>query len=162
MKGAIAMAQYGINSKDSSTEQAMTTTYKSTVQVSSQATGRAQIYDVLMGAYEAPNATDCAIVYDISRSTTTTTGTTLAATALNPADPAARALCRINFTTEPTITASSSVLNIALNQRASQRWVAAPTGELVIPNTSVNGLTLRAQSTNYVGRLSCEVHFTDL
>ena len=161
------MANYSISNNDASSEQSISVTaYKTIIQVSSQATGRAQIYDVMVGATAdgGYSSTDSALDYDISRSTTTTTGTTIAATAINPADPAARALCRVNFTTEPTITATSTVLQLSLNQRASQRWVAAPGGELVLPNTSANGLSLRArtQASGYTSTLGCCIHFTDL
>jgi hypothetical protein len=42
----------------------------------------------------------------------------------------------------PTITATSEVLQVAHNQRATFRWVAIPDGELIVPATAGAGLAL--------------------
>ena len=49
-----------------------------------------------------------------------------------------------NHTAEPTYTASTELLTIQNNLRASQRWVAAPGFELVIPATNLAGIGAKA------------------
>lgn len=158
------MAYYIISNNDDSTEQNISSTYKTIVQISAitATLKRALVSDVLVGASDVPNATDCAIVYDISRNTTTTTGTAITATKLNPADAASGMTTKVNFTIEPIITATSSLLTLALNQRASQRWVAAPGSELVIPATDANGVSLRALSTNFASKVACAMIYQDM
>jgi hypothetical protein len=50
------------------------------------------------------------------------------------------------ITADATLTASAFLANIALNQRASFRWVAAPYDELIIPATASNGLSFQVSS----------------
>lgn len=142
----------------------ITTTFKSVVILSAQTTGlcRGQIYEVNVGAAGVPNPTDCHILYDWSRSTSIGTGVVGTAVALNPADVTARAVTTLNCTAEPTITGSVSVLELTLNQRASQRWIAAPGSELVWPATNLSGIAARALSTNYAAPVMVNEFFDDL
>lgn len=159
------MAKFQVNSRlaTSPAQTNLTTTPKSIVEVASAASGRGQIYELEVGADGAPNATDCQIVYDVVRKTVAGTGgVSSTATALDPANPAARTTCLINTTSEGTITANSAVLAIALNQRASQRWIAAPGSELVWPNTSAAGLCCRALSPTYAAPVLITALFDDL
>ena len=67
------------------------------------------------------------------------------------ADPAAVSVCGKNHTVEPTYTAIASLLDIALNQRATFRWVAAPGSELMAPATAANGIGLQCQGVGGSG-----------
>lgn len=147
------MSKYAIT--NGSSGQAVSSSYKSQIVVyassSTQALRRGKVFDVLVGTNGVP--ADNYMQWDISRSTTTpTSGTQTALNTLDTADSSAAAIGIINLGSgEPTITSSSSLFNVGVNQRASYRWVAAPGSELVYPATAANGLALRVLSGGYTG-----------
>ena len=154
------MAKYSL-SNTSTGAQAITTAYKSLLAVWATTDNnciarRGKIYDVLVGTDGTP--ADNFMTWDISRSTTTGTGAAGNMRPLDPADVASSASAGIDFSSEPTITSSSSVFSVGVNQRASYRWVAAPGGELLYPATNDNGLALRALSGGYTGTATGTVH----
>lgn len=154
------MAKYYTSNLLGGTQQNLTTTYKTLLSVVSSATvRRIKIYDVSIGTDGTP--ADNALVFDISRQTAAGTSTAVTPLALDPADAAALTGSTANSTAEPTITATSSVFNIAINQRASYRWVAAPGSELVGPATSANGLALRAKSPAYTSTAAGSIYFEE-
>jgi hypothetical protein len=124
---------------------------------------RAFIYEFEVGASGTPNATDCAIVWDISAITTTGTGTVGVITPLDQADAASGSVSTINNTAEGTTTSNSQRWQLAANQRASYRWVVNPggPGELVVPATNVAGLALRAKSSTYASTADAAVYFRE-
>lgn len=140
------MANYEVNNAQGGTAQAVSSSYKTLVQVSAATATltNAKIYDVMFGTLGTP--ADQSYQFDMSRSTTITTGTTAAPIPLDPSARAAGSVGTVNFTAEPTVTATSSLFNLGVNQRASYRWVAAPGSELVVPAINVNGIVLRVQS----------------
>lgn len=148
------MALYSINNRLAGTQQALTTTFKTQMSLTA-ATGaatlkRGWIYEWEVGADGAPNATDCAIVYDWSRQTAAGTSTSATPNPLDSADTAAGLVCTVNFTAEGTITAASSLMSVALNQRNSQRWIARDEkSALIIPATNLAGIAARALSPTY-------------
>ncbi len=155
------MARYAISNGTAGTPQAMTTTYKTLISLTS-ATGattlrRAWVYDVMFGADGTP--ADNSMTYKVDRQTDVGTGTAAAAAALDVPDAAALITETVNNTIEPTVTASTQLIEIPVNQRASYRWVAAPGGELVVPATNVAGLGARAKSPAYTGTAICSIHF---
>jgi len=127
---------------------------------------RGQIYEMNVGADGAPNATDCQIVYDVSRCTATGTGVTASLNPTFPGDVASRSVGKINHTIEPTYAGTTdftvSIWSVILNQRASQRWIAAPGSELLWPATNVNGLGCRALSPTYAAPIGYNVFYDDL
>jgi hypothetical protein len=125
---------------------------------------RGQIVDIAVGPDGAPNTTDGSVVYTVERCTAAgTAGASPTPKALNPADAAADALAGVMHSIEPTIAASyaDAVLTLSLNQRASQRWIAAPGEELIWPATDVNGLAVRAKSATLIA-VGVSVIFADL
>ncbi len=157
------MANYSISNTLAGTEQNLTSTYKSLLTVTSSSATQArrgQIYDIMVGTDGTP--ADNALVYDLSRQTAAATATSLTAVALNPADAAFLGLALANATIEGTITATSSVWSIAVNQRASYRWVAAPGSEFVYPATTANGFALRAKSAAYTSTAVGTMLFTEI
>lgn len=143
------MANYSINSGLGGTAQAITSTYKTLLSATAQTTSlrRIKIYDVTFGTLGTP--ADQSYEFDISRQTAASTGgTTLTPVALDPADAAAFTVGTGNPTGEGTITATSSVFYLPINQRASYRWVAAPGSELVGPATNLAGLAIRTRSVS--------------
>jgi hypothetical protein len=142
------MAKYAIVG----TQQNVSGSYKTVLAVAAT-TGnlrRGKIYDVLIGTNGTP--ADNYLQWDISRVTALGAGgTAVTPVALDPADVAALGTAQNNFTSEPTVTANSSLFNVGVNQRASYRWVAAPGSELLFPATANNGLALRTLSGGYTG-----------
>lgn len=105
---------------------------------------RPMVYDIIVGSGTVSPA-DNACRFQIQRSTTagSTATTSITPQAIDPGDPAATATCfQGTYSTNPTLTASAFLLNWSQNQRATFRWVAAPTSELVIPATANNGIAL--------------------
>ena len=159
------MAKYAITNGSTSgggTQQNMTTAYAGSLigLTSSSATPRrGKVYDILIGTNGTP--ADNYIEWDMSRVTTNSTATVLAAQPLDQADSAALTNVTVNSSTHGTITSGSNVFYVGVNQRASYRWVAAPGGELVWPATSSNGFQLRARSGGYTGTATATVHFEE-
>ncbi len=104
-------------------------------------TVRVRVYDFISGSDATP--ADAATKLGFRRISARGTSTaSVTPNALDPADPAALALYDTTWSVNPTITASSEVLQVAHNQRATFRWVAQPDSEIVIPATSGAGLAL--------------------
>lgn len=107
------------------------------------ATTRARIYDIIVGSDATP--ADVATEYNIIRGTVSGTPTTTTVPrALDPGDPASLMSLEVGTFSGQTKTANSALLNIALNQRATFRWVAVPDGEIVIPATADNWVGLES------------------
>lgn len=141
------MANYAVHNGLGGTLQAVTSTYKTLLTVSSSATvRRIKVYDVTFGTLGTP--ADQTYEFDISRQTAAGTATAVTPTPLDPADAAAHAVGAANATAEGTITAASSLFYIGINQRASYRWIAAPGSELVVPATSAAGAAMRTRSAS--------------
>ena len=144
------MANYAIGNDMGGTQQALTSTYKTLLSVFAGSTARrAKMYDLLIGTNGTP--ADNYMEFDVSRMTADGTGTAITPNALDPADAAALATSKANYTAEPTVTASSSTFYVGINQRASYRWIAAPGSELVFPATANNGFVVRTRSGGYTG-----------
>ena len=108
---------------------------------------RTAVYDIVISNFATP--ADNAAQWQLRRSTAAGTGgTTLTCPALDSGDPAAVTACQVAPTSEPTYTANTSLLDVAVNQRATFRWVAAPNSEFVTPATSANGLGLKCVAVN--------------
>lgn len=153
------MAKYALTNTQG-TPSALTTTYKTQWDLTA-ATGattlrRAWIYDVTFGTDGTP--ADNSVTYKIDRQTSTGTRTSAVPAPLDAADAAALITAGVVTTIEPTVTAATQLLEIATNQRATYRWVAAPGGELIVPATNVAGLGGRAKSPAYTGTCVAVAH----
>jgi hypothetical protein len=106
------------------------------------ATIRPAIYDIIHGSDATP--ADNAGTFLMRRHTTApASGTAITPAPIDPANPASLASAMMGPSIgAPTLTANTSVLQWAQNQRATFRWVAAPGKELYIPATANNGLSL--------------------
>lgn len=109
--------------------------------LTSAATIRPKVYDFILGSDATP--ADNAAEYVLQRYTAAGTATAITPRALDPGDPASLAAAGEAHTVEPTYTADVIMLQFALNQRATFRWVAAPGGEIILPATAANGLGLQ-------------------
>jgi hypothetical protein len=155
------MARYSGNNDLAGTKQALSTSYKTllTITAATATLTRAMLLDLTIGTNGTP--ADNVMEYDISRVTALGTGTS---GTLNPNDGTIRAagsVLTLNHTAEPTVTATSSLLYIGMNQRATYRWVADPGGGFVIPATNLAGLAIRSKSAAYTGTASATAHIEE-
>jgi hypothetical protein len=106
-------------------------------------TTRVRVYDFISGSDATPadNATKFSFRRTSARGTQSTSVTP---NAIDPADPASLATYDTAWSVNPTITANSDLLQVAHNQRATFRWVAAPDSEIIIAATSGAGIALMA------------------
>jgi hypothetical protein len=102
---------------------------------------RLKIYDLMLGSEATP--ADAALLWLLQRCTTAGTVTGVTPQPLDPADAATESDAGENASAEPTYTANAVQLAIALNQRATFRWVAQPGGEIVTPATASNGVGIQ-------------------
>lgn len=109
---------------------------------------RGKWYDLVFGSEASP--ADNAFLYIVQRCTALGTSTAVTPSPLDPADAATESDSGENHTIEPTYTANLVLLSIALNQRATFRWVAPPGGELVYPATASNGLGIQTTTASAV------------
>ena len=155
------MARYSISNLHAGTQQNLSSSYKTLASLTA-ATGattlrKAWIYDIMVGADGTP--ADNALTYKVDRQTTVGTGTAATASPLDAGDAAALITETVNNTVEPTVTSATQMFELAVNQRASYRWVAAPGGELVVPATNAAGIGLRAKSAAYTSTATGTLHF---
>lgn len=122
-------------------------TDKTLLTLISATTVRPKLYDLVIGCGATP--ADLATIFHLERFTAVgTEGSGFTPLALDPADPAALADYGVGvFAAEPTYTGGAVLMKLALNQRATFRFVAAPGSELVAPATANNGIGLQAQSS---------------
>lgn len=152
------MARYSMGNDLAGTKQAMTSTYKTLLALTAATATLcgAKVYEASFGTNGTP--ADNYMEYDVSRQTAVGTSTALTPVALDGQHRAAGTVGAGNFTAEGTITATSSVLYVPINQRATYRWVCAPGGELIIPATNLAGLALRARSAAYTGTAGAQTY----
>jgi hypothetical protein len=120
---------------------------------------RNKVYDLVVGSEASP--ADNAFLWQAQRCTAAGTSTAVTPQALDPADAAALSDVGENHTVDPTLTAGAILLAIALNQRATFRWVASPGGELVLPATASNGVALRTPTAGGLVAVSATIHFAE-
>lgn len=99
-------------------------------------------FDFIIGSDATP--ADVATEFAISRTTAVGTGgTALTEEPLDPLTVAATgAATQGTFSAEPTY--GNRLMNVAVNQRATFRWVASPDGGLITTATASNGIACRS------------------
>src|SRR6266850_1436499 len=118
----MGMRKYGITGSDTNTA--------GTTQVGFTATAavRPELYDVIISSTATP--ADNAGEYFFQRYTAAGTSTGFTPVAYDSGDPASSSTAGVNHSVEPTYTASSIPLRVAVNQRATFRWVARDGSEI--------------------------------
>jgi hypothetical protein len=124
---------------------------------------RQKHFDLNLSQGSAPASTDTNIEFDYSRNTAVGTGTAYTCNPNDPADGAFTGSANVNTTIEGTYTASSSVFQILLNQRAPYRWQTylGSGAELVVPATASVGFGLRVLSAGYTGSAGGTIYFQE-
>ena len=120
---------------------------------------RPAVYDVVFGSSATP--ADNALNWLMERYTAAGTSTAVTPQPLDPDDPAATSTAGEDHTAEPTYTADSVLLNISANQRSTQRWVASPGGEIILPATAANGVGLEPVHSSFTGSVEAMLHFEE-
>lgn len=120
---------------------------------------RPAVYDVILGSNATP--ADNALNWLMERYTAAGTSTAVTPQALDPDDPAATASAGENHTAEPTYTADAVMLNISCNQRSTQRWVASPGGEIILPATANSGVGLEPVHPSFTGEVQATIHYEE-
>lgn len=113
----------------------------------SATTIRPELMMIIIGSVATP--ADQAMRAAIMRFTAVgTEGSGFTPTALDNGDPASLADYGVGtFSVEPTYTANSHLLDVAVNQRATWTWYAQPRGGIKAPASANNGLGLRSLSS---------------
>ena len=165
------MALYSTNNKANATPARVNLATTAVSQLSLTAATatlrRAFIYEFDVGADGTPNATDCAIMWDLSKQTSLGTGVAMTINPLDQSDAATGSVGTANYTIEPIVasptTGVASLWVLAANQRASYRWVVNPggPGEMVIPAINVTGLVIRALSPTYASTVITTMLFRE-
>jgi len=109
---------------------------------------RPWIYDLMISSVATP--ADNASEWQVRRFTAAGTASTATAQALDSGDPAAVSTSNITYTVEPTYS-TGSLLDLAHNQRATVRWVAAPGSELIGPASATNGIGVQCIAVGGTG-----------
>jgi hypothetical protein len=117
------------------------------------------IYDLLLGSSATP--ADNAILWYIGRYTAAGTSTAVTPQALDSGDPASTTTAGKNHTVDPTYTANAILFHLALNQRASHRWIGDPNGPMICPATANNGMGLYASNASFTGNIDATIHFAE-
>ena len=121
---------------------------------------RPEIYDVIFGSSASP--ADNAIQWLMRRNTAAGSGgSAVTPNALDPDDPSSLTTAHENHGTEPTYTSNSELMNLVANQRSTQRWVAAPGGEMKIPATTAAGIGIEPTHSSFTGSVEATIHFLE-
>lgn len=146
------MRRYSINGQDTNTDET------TILGLTSAATIRPHIYDIMCNAYGTPN--DYQAKYVLNRYTAAgTVGAAKTPQALDPADPASLASAGDAHSVEPTYTANAELLVIGRNMRHPYRWVALPGREIVLPATAANGAGVLVKEVSTAWTDNVCIHF---
>jgi hypothetical protein len=157
------MARFHVDNRMTNAQQAITTTFKTQVQLwaATATLCRGRAVALQMGPDGAPNVTDCQIVYEVQRATADGTSTAVTPDPLNPADVASRTVAHNAYTAEGTYTLD--IFSRSLNQRASMQWAAQDTDAMLTwAATNLVGLSLIALSPTYASNVLFGIEYDDL
>lgn len=132
---------------------------KTLLALTSNANVRPSIYDIIVGSTATP--ADNALEFVLQRYTAAGTGTSVTPTPADEDDPATQCTALVNLSAEPTYTSGAVLLDIPLNQRATQRWIAAPGRELKMAATAAHGCGLQPIHASFTGNVTATIHFED-
>jgi hypothetical protein len=154
LKGATVAKRYSIAGT-----RAVTSPTKTLLGLTATSGVRPRIADIMWGSAATP--ADNAIEWLLQRYTAAGTSTSVTPTALDPADPTATATAGQNHTVEPTYTSGAVLLDVPMNQRSTQRWVASPGYEFVCPATAANGAGWQPVHASFTGNTTSTILFEE-
>lgn len=121
---------------------------------------RGKVGNIIISSGATPD--DQAANYEVKR--TTGVGTEAAGqtpVALDPDTVASGFDAGYGHSVEPTETASSEILALSLNQRASISWLANPGSEIIMPATTNAGINIVRRSGTAAYVIDCTVIFEE-
>jgi hypothetical protein len=157
------MAKYGCHNLQAGSQQNLSSTAKTIVAgfVVTGSLRRGALFAVEFGADGAPNATDCALDWELLRFTADGTGTAATPSPEDSADVACLTNAKVNYTAEPTYGVSMRAWGV--NQRGTWKWLAwSESDRLVWPAVDHAGLGLRAKSPTYASTVVASFAFDEL
>lgn len=129
------------------------------INITGSAAIRVHLFDLLIGS----DATPADVATELTVGLTTTVGTGGTALTESPLDPltvaATGAAIGGTFSGAPTFTANSERLMIALNQRATFRWVAVPGREIISTASANNGIELLSVASGGTPNINATMHW---
>jgi len=155
------MAAFTTSNTQAGSQQAISTTHKTQVNLTAATatltSASLVAFDIAADSAPADNLLD----WDVSRTTTTGTGSAATPSPTDSSRRAAGTVSTVNQTVEPSF--GVSLWAMPLNQRASFRWVAVPGGEFIIPATNNAGVAIRAKNVaaTYTGLATATAEFTE-
>lgn len=133
------------------------TSNKTAVNVIASTSVRPRIFDIIVGCSGTP--ADQAANYVVGRTTAVgTAASNPTPTKIDDGDVAAVATAGITHSAEPTY-ASTFLLTIPINQRATFRWVASPGYELVATASANNGIGTKLSTSTSALVMTATVHW---
>lgn len=111
---------------------------KSVLSVIASTSVAPKVYDIVLSSSSTPN--DYSAHFYFQRFSADGTGTSVTPQKLDFNGAAAVSTSKHTYTVEPTLTSGEILLELAHNQRATVRWVAAPGSELMIPALAGDGI----------------------
>lgn len=132
---------------------------KTVLSLTGGTTNRPVVYDMVVGSTATP--ADNALEFILQRFSASGTRTSVTPAEIDSADPAAIATAGQNHTVEPTYTSGKVMIDLAMNQRATQRWVPSPGREIKLPATAANGVGLQPVHASFTGNVTATIHFED-
>ena len=128
--------------------------------ITSNANVRPCIYYLLVGALASP--ADNALEFLLQRYTAPGTSTAVTPQQTDPADPTPQTTAGQNNTVEPTYTAGAFLLDVPLNQRATQTWVALDENDqFKLPAVANNGAGLQPIHASFTGNVTVTAKVED-
>lgn len=110
---------------------------------------RPAVYEFSISSNATP--ADNSSEWQVLRFTAAGTSTSVTPTVFDSGDPASTSVCGKNHSVEPTYSPAVPLYDIAVNQRASFRWVAVPGSEFLAPATAANGIGIQCQGVGGSG-----------
>lgn len=120
---------------------------------------RVKVFEFVFGSEGSP--ADVANLWQIQRTSAAGTSTSVTPQLLDLADAAVVTIAGQNHTVEPTYTAGAVLHTVALNQKATYRWIAAPDCELIIPATANAGIGIKTPTAGSSVAISALVYFQE-
>lgn len=115
------------------------------IAIESVATARPELYEFLIGSSAAAGDNTFHLHWE-RWDTTAGTRTNFVPVALDFDEAVALATTAFNHTVEPGYIADSQLYSLAMNQRATYRWVASPGSALKSPSTATTGIGFQFQA----------------
>ena len=135
-------------------------TNKTMLTVIAAATVRPKVKYICIGAGGTP--ADQAGVFVARRITADGTGTSVTPTPLDPADVAALATSKENYSAEPTYASNAALLVVGMNQRNTfQWWAIDDEGALVVAATAGAGLGIKSESHTATPTTDVTMHWQE-